>query len=78
MPDQPDRNAPVTPEEFRGLLRVAGLDVSDERAPAVLAELNAQLANGRAIDAALGETEAPAFAPFDPAFIAVSGEGDDA
>ena len=32
----------------------------------------------RAIDAALRETEAPAFAPFDPAFIAVSGEGDDA
>ncbi len=68
MPNQSDSHAPVTPEEFAVLLRVAGLDVDDDRAPDVLAELNAQIALSRALDPLLAGTGAPALAPFDPAW----------
>jgi hypothetical protein len=66
----------VTPEEFAVLLRVAGLDIDDERAPAVLAEFNAQLALARSIEPLLAETEAPALAPFDPAWPEIRVEED--
>jgi hypothetical protein len=66
----------VTPEEFAVLLRVAGLDIDDERAPDVLAEFNAQLALARTLDPLLAGTEAPDLAPFDPAWPEVKVEED--
>jgi len=68
VPHQSDFSAPVTPEEFRALLRVAGLEISEDRAPEVLAELNAQLALARTIEPLMAGTDAPALAPYDPAF----------
>ena len=78
MPHQPDRAAPVTPDELRALLRLAGLEVSEDRAPAVLAELEAQRRYARMLDDVLTGVEAPSFAPYDPAFPPVKLEGDQA
>lgn len=68
MAHEPDQHAPVTPEEFRALARVAGLTITGEREPIVLAELNAQLALARTLDTVLAGIEAPLFGPYDPAF----------
>lgn len=68
MPTTPDPSTPVSPEEFKALLKLAGLNVSDERAPEVLAELNVQLANTRIVDEVLDDDEPPIGAPYDPTF----------
>jgi hypothetical protein len=68
VPTTPEHSTPVTPEEFKALLKLAGLNVSDERAPEVLAELNVQLANTRIVDEVLDGDEPPTGATFDPAF----------
>jgi hypothetical protein len=68
VPTTPDPSTPVTPEEFKALLKLAGLNVSDERAPEVLAELNVQLANAHIVDDMLDGEEPATGAPYDPAF----------
>ena len=68
MPNTPELPAQVTPEEFRAMARIAGLTVEDDRLPEVLDELNAQLDLARSIEPLVAGTEAPAFAPYDPAF----------
>lgn len=68
MPDTPDAPAKVSADEFRALLKIAGLNVSEDRAPSVLDELNAQLAMANTLDRVLDKAPAPTFAPFDPAF----------
>ncbi len=68
MPDTPDSAANVTAEEFRALLKVAGLTISEDRAPLVMDELNSQLALSRTLDDALAGAKESDFAPFDPTF----------
>jgi hypothetical protein len=68
VPTTPDPSTPVTPEEFKALLKLAGLNVSDERAPEVLAELNVQLANAHIVDDMLDGEDPPTGVPYDPAF----------
>lgn len=70
MPDTPMPTAsePVTADELQVLLRIAGLTLSEDRAPDVLAELNAQLAHGRAVERVLQGARESGFAPYDPAF----------
>jgi hypothetical protein len=68
MPDIPESAAKVTAEEFRALLKVAGLTVSEDRAPLVLDELNSQLAFSRTLDRVLEGAKESDFAPFDPTF----------
>jgi hypothetical protein len=68
VPNAPEPSIPVTPEEFRAMARIAGLTVDDDRLPEVLAELNAQIDLARSIEPLATGTEAPAFAPYDPAF----------
>jgi hypothetical protein len=47
---------------------VAGLTISEDRAPLVLDELNSQLALSRTLDDALAGAKESDFAPFDPTF----------
>jgi hypothetical protein len=76
MPDRPAPATTVTAEDFRILLGIAGLTVSEDRAPAVLAEFNAQLGHGRQIESVLGDTRESDFAPYDPTFPKVRLEED--
>lgn len=76
MPDRPDEAATVTAEEFRALLRIAGLEISDDRAPLVMDELNAQLEFARQIEVALEGAKDPDFAPYDPTFPKIEPEDD--
>ncbi len=78
MPDSPiDHDTkPVTAEELRTLLRIAGLTVSEERAPQVLAELNVQLAHADALKAVFDGAPEPDFGPYDPTFPKVRLEDD--
>jgi len=78
MPQSPGPNAPVTPQELTALLRLAGLDVSDQRAPLVLDELNVQVRHVQAIDAVLEGAELPAATPYDPTFPNVIVEAENA
>ncbi len=74
MPDKPEPAATVSAEEFRALLRIAGLDISGDRAPFLLDELNAQLAHARELDGVLDEAKEPDFAPYDPTFPKIAPE----
>jgi hypothetical protein len=76
MPDTPTSAPTVTPEELRVLLDIAGLTLSEDRAPAVLAEFNAQLAHGRQIERVLKGAGESAFAPYEPAFPKITLEDD--
>ncbi|MDQ3656181.1 MAG: hypothetical protein M3457_14020 [Chloroflexota bacterium] len=76
MPDTPTSAPTVTPEELRVLLDIAGLTLSEDRAPAVLAEFNAQLAHGRHIERVLDGTRESTFAPYEPAFPKITLEDD--
>ncbi len=78
MPDTPSPNTPepVTAEELRVLLGIAGLSLSENRAPEVLAELNAQLEHARQFDSLLKGTREPDFAPYDPTFPKITLEDD--
>ncbi|MBA2469455.1 MAG: hypothetical protein H0V37_08620 [Chloroflexia bacterium] len=76
MPDRPPPTATVTAEELRVLLGIAGLTVSEDRAPAVLAEFNAQLAHGRQIDSVLDGARESGFPPYDPTFPKITLEDD--
>lgn len=70
MPDTPMPTAfePVTAGELQVLLRIAGLTITEDRAPDVLAELNAQLGHARALDRALEGAGESSIAPYDPTF----------
>ena len=68
MPERPDSLARVNAEQFRVLLKEAGLTVSEERAPMVLEELNAQLAFARTFPGAAESVSGDHEEPFDPAF----------
>ncbi len=57
------------PDDLRTMARVAGLTIDDERVPAVLAEVNSQLAYGHVIDSVLIGVPESAFAPFDPQWV---------
>jgi hypothetical protein len=68
MPKTPDPGSPVSADEFRMLLKLAGLNVSEARAPQVLDELNAQVRMIRTIDPVIHAMESPAVTPYDPTF----------
>jgi len=70
MPDTPSPNPPesITAEDLRVLLGIAGLTLSEDRAPDVLAELNAQLEHARQFAPLLKDARESDFAPYDPAF----------
>lgn len=58
------------------MLGIAGLTVSEDRAPAVLAEFNAQLGHGRQIESVLEGAREYGFAPYDPTFPKITLEDD--
>lgn len=68
MSDTPGTGTKVTADELRTLLNIAGISVSPDRAPAVLDELNAQLALARQIEGVIDDAAEPSFAPYDPTF----------
>lgn len=68
MTETPDSLATVNSGQFRVLLKEAGLNVSEERAPMVLEELNAQLAFARTFPDAAESVSGEHEEPFDPAF----------
>jgi hypothetical protein len=68
MPDTPDASPKMDADAFRTLLRIAGLDVSEDRAPAVLDELNVQLAFARTLDSVLEGAVGSDFGTYDPTF----------
>ena len=76
VPDTPDSTAPVNAETFRALLEQAGLSVSEERAPMVLEELNAQLALARALPPLPDGKSESERGPFDPTFPKIAREDD--
>lgn len=78
MPDTPSPPTPepVTADDLRVLLGIAGLTLAADRAPDVLAELNAQLAHARQFDSLLKGAREPDFAPYDPAFPRITLEDD--
>lgn len=77
MPDTPTPASNVTAADLRVLLGIAGLTIAEDRAPAVLADLNAHLAQARRIEPLLAGARTPDFAPYDPAFPKIA-PGDDA
>ena len=68
MPDAPTPAPTVTAADLRVLLGIAGLTVTEDRAPGVLADLNAHLAHARRIEPLLADAREPVFAPYDPTF----------
>jgi hypothetical protein len=72
MPNTSDPGSHVSADEFRLLLKLAGLNVSEARAPRVLDELNAQVRMIRTIDPVIHAVETPATTPYDPAFPKVN------
>jgi len=78
MPDSPSPNTPepITADDLRVLLGIAGLTLSEDRAPDVLAELNAQLEHARQFDPLLKGARNPDFAPYNPAFPKIAIEDD--
>jgi Asp-tRNA(Asn)/Glu-tRNA(Gln) amidotransferase C subunit len=64
----------LTSAELQMLARLAGLDISPEREPAVLAELTVQLANLRRIERVLPAPSPTATFPYDPTFPIVRGD----
>lgn len=76
MPDRPPPATTVTAEDLQILLGIAGLTLSEDRAPAVLAEFNAQLGHGRQIESVLDGTRESDFAPYDPTFPKITLEDD--
>jgi hypothetical protein len=68
MPDRDNSPASVNADQFRVLLREAGLTVSEERAPMVLEELNAQLGFAHLFPPAPDDVSEHDLAQFDPAF----------
>jgi len=76
MTDPSDAASQVTPEEFRALLKIAGISVSEDQAPLVLSELNAQLGLAQTMEGVLDNPAAPDFAPYDPTFPNIDLEDD--
>lgn len=78
MPDTPTPATPppVTAEDLRVLLGIAGLTLSEGRAPEVLAELNAQLAHAREFEPLVDDAGTSGFGPFDPTFPKITVEDD--
>lgn len=68
MPTPNDSAKALSPEEFQALLAAAGLTISAEQAPQVMAELELQRANAEIIDAALEHADPPGAPAFDPTF----------
>lgn len=68
MPSPNDSTRPLSPEEFQALLAAAGLTISAEQAPQVMAELEQQRANARIVDTVLEEANPPGTPDFDPTF----------
>jgi hypothetical protein len=64
----------LTPEDLHLLARLAGLSITAEREPAVLAELNTQLANLQLIETLLPAPSPAATLPYDPTFPTVRGD----
>ena len=71
MPTPPAR---LTSEDLQMLARLAGLNIAPEREPAVLAELNVQLANLQLIETLLPAPTPAAALPYDPTFPVVRGD----
>jgi len=70
----PTPPAQLTAEDLQTLARLAGLDITPEREPAVLAELNTQLANLHLIETVLPAPTPAAAIPYDPTFPFVRGD----
>jgi hypothetical protein len=68
MPDRDGSSASVNADQFRALLREAGLTVSEDRAPMVLEELNAQLGFAHLFPPVPSDLIEADLAQFDPAF----------
>lgn len=68
MPDAHSDRTSIGPDDLRTMLRVAGLTIEDARIPAVLAEVNSQLAYARIIDSVLEDADESAFESYDPAW----------
>ena len=68
MPAAPSAGRPIDADDLRTMLRVAGLTIEDERIPAVLAEVNSQLAYARIIDSVLEDATESAFESYDSAW----------
>lgn len=69
MPTPPDH---LSGDDFRTLTRLAGLTISAEREPLVLAEYAAQLANLTLVETVLPAPTPAADIPFNPTFPAVA------
>jgi Asp-tRNA(Asn)/Glu-tRNA(Gln) amidotransferase C subunit len=64
----------LTAADLQTLARLAGLDITSEREPAVLAELNTQLANLELLETLLPAPTPAATLPYDPTFPIVRGD----
>ena len=69
MPTPPDH---LSEDDFQTLTRLAGLTISADREPLVLAEYAAQLANLALIETVLPAPNPAARIPFNPTFPAVT------
>ncbi len=76
MPNTPTPAPNVTAADLRVLLGLAGLTIAEDRAPAVLADLNAHLAHARHLDPLLADARPPDLAPYDPAFPKIAPEAE--
>jgi hypothetical protein len=64
----------LTPDDLQTLAQMAGLNITPERAPAVLAEVNLQLVNLQLIETLLPAPSPAAALPYDPTFPIVRGD----
>jgi hypothetical protein len=70
MSDASSPDQPIGPADLHVMLRIAGLAISEERVPAVLAELISQRAFARMIDPILEDAPESGFAAYDPSWSA--------
>jgi Asp-tRNA(Asn)/Glu-tRNA(Gln) amidotransferase C subunit len=66
--------AQLTPADLQTLARLAGLDITPEREPAVLTELNTQISNLLLIETILPAPNPAPTLPYDPTFPFVRGD----
>ncbi len=70
MSDASSPEQPISPADLCVMLRIAGLDIADERVPVVLAELNSQRAFAGMIESVLEGARESGFAAYDPSWSA--------
>lgn len=68
MSDASSPEQPISPADLHAMLRIAGLEIADERVPVVLAELNSQRAFARMIEPVLECARESRFAAYDPSW----------